>query len=293
MVLASAAPGLAQEQRPVARVMPQPQYPYEMSRAGIPGWVKVEFVIDAKGEVISAKVAQSSHREFEKAALAAISKWRFVPGKKDGKAVNVRATQVLEFNLDTFAVYPRELLLNGVEGQATVRYSVDDKGRAIGVVAVKATHPEFAAAARAAIMAGDYAAGLPVDETRERIFSFLANGRGDAIVSAEVKKLLAQLRKQPEIIRASELDQRPEVKIHPPVRIAPDVLASAGPGSARVAIFIDDEGNVLLPQVISATNEDYGYAVAQAVAGWKYEPPKKGGKRVLAQAAVEVSFGSK
>ena len=87
-------------QRPAARVQPQPGYPYEMSRAGISGDVVVEFIISEHGDVIDARVIRSTHREFEIPAMQAVLKWKFKAGRKDGKAVKVRASQLLEFNLE-------------------------------------------------------------------------------------------------------------------------------------------------------------------------------------------------
>lgn len=88
------------DQRPVARVQNPPQYPYEMSRAGISGEVAVEFIISANGDVVDTRVMRSSHREFEVPAMMAVSKWKFKPGRKGGRAVSTRASQLIEFNLE-------------------------------------------------------------------------------------------------------------------------------------------------------------------------------------------------
>jgi protein TonB len=88
------------DQRPVARVQPGPQYPYEMSRAGISGDVVVEFIINSNGDVVDTRVVRSSHREFEIPAMQAVQKWKFKAGRKGGRAVNVRASQLIEFNLE-------------------------------------------------------------------------------------------------------------------------------------------------------------------------------------------------
>jgi periplasmic protein TonB len=88
------------DQRPVARVQPQPSYPYEMSRAGISGDVVVEFIINENGDVIDTRVVRSSHREFEVPAVQAVQKWKFKAGRKGGKAVKVRVSQLIEFNLE-------------------------------------------------------------------------------------------------------------------------------------------------------------------------------------------------
>jgi protein TonB len=88
------------DQKPVPRVQQQPQYPYEMSRAGINGEVVVEFIINTNGDVTQAQIVRSSHREFEVPALQAVQKWKFKPGRKGGRAVNTRVSQQIEFNLD-------------------------------------------------------------------------------------------------------------------------------------------------------------------------------------------------
>jgi protein TonB len=86
------------DQQPVARVRQAPSYPYDMRRAGINGSVVVEFIISTDGDVIQTQVVKSSHREFEMPALQAVQKWKFKPGKRRGQVVNVRASQLLEFN---------------------------------------------------------------------------------------------------------------------------------------------------------------------------------------------------
>ncbi len=88
------------DQKPVLRVSVNPTYPYEMSRAGITGEVMVEFIINTNGDVTQAQVVRSSHREFEAPAVQAVLKWKFKPGRKGGRTVNVRAAQPIEFNLD-------------------------------------------------------------------------------------------------------------------------------------------------------------------------------------------------
>jgi len=86
------------DQQPVARVRQAPSYPYDMRRAGINGSVVVEFIISTEGDVIQTQVIKSSHREFEMPALQAVQKWKFKPGRRRGQVVNVRASQLLEFN---------------------------------------------------------------------------------------------------------------------------------------------------------------------------------------------------
>jgi periplasmic protein TonB len=60
----------------------------------------VEFIINTNGDVTQAQIIKSTNREFEVPAMQAVLKWKFKPGRKGGKAVNVRASQLIEFNLD-------------------------------------------------------------------------------------------------------------------------------------------------------------------------------------------------
>ena len=87
------------DQIPVPRYQAKPVYPFEMSRAGITGEVTVEFVVDVQGDVREAFAKKSTQREFEAAAIQAVSKWKFRAGKKGGKAVNTRMSVPIVFNL--------------------------------------------------------------------------------------------------------------------------------------------------------------------------------------------------
>jgi TonB family protein len=87
------------DQTPVARFQARPQYPFEMRRAGINGEVVVDFVVDTNGEVQNAYAVRSSQREFEAAAVQAVMKWKFKPGKKGGQDVNTHMQVPIVFSL--------------------------------------------------------------------------------------------------------------------------------------------------------------------------------------------------
>jgi periplasmic protein TonB len=87
------------DQQPSPRFQAKPVYPFEMRRAGITGQVVVAFIVDSRGNVREAYSLKSTHREFEQAAVQAVSKWRFRPGKKGGRAVNTRMNVPIVFNI--------------------------------------------------------------------------------------------------------------------------------------------------------------------------------------------------
>lgn len=88
------------DQQPVARVRQQPQYPFEMRRAGVTGEVTVDFIVDINGDVQNAYAIKSTQREFEQPAVQAVSKWKFKPGKKGGRNVNTHMQVPIVFTLN-------------------------------------------------------------------------------------------------------------------------------------------------------------------------------------------------
>lgn len=87
------------DQIPSAKFQPSPQYPFEMRRAGVTGEVVVDFIVTDQGDVRNAYAARSTAREFEAAAVQAVSKWKFRPGKRGGRAVNTHMQVPVGFTL--------------------------------------------------------------------------------------------------------------------------------------------------------------------------------------------------
>lgn len=88
------------DQIPQATIQVKPQYPFEMRRAGISGQVLVDFIVDTDGNVRNAYAASSTQRDFEQAAVTAVSKWKFKPGRKGGRAVNTHMQVPIVFSLN-------------------------------------------------------------------------------------------------------------------------------------------------------------------------------------------------
>jgi TonB family protein len=79
----------------------QPLYTPEALHARIQGIVKLEAVVLADGKVGDVKITQSLDKEFglDDRAVAAVKKWKFEPGRKDGKPVAVRVEIEMSFTL--------------------------------------------------------------------------------------------------------------------------------------------------------------------------------------------------
>lgn len=76
-----------------------PTYPSSLLGKGVGGRVVVTCTVDPSGAVTGTSVKQSSgHPELDKAAISAVSKWKFKPGTKGGK--KVKATCLVPFNFE-------------------------------------------------------------------------------------------------------------------------------------------------------------------------------------------------
>lgn len=308
-----------------------PVYPHTMSRAGLIGAVKIDFVIDEEGNVPDAYVVESNNPWFERPAIDAIMGWKFEPGQIDGRPVSTRTRQLIEFRLPpsgvapelwrttkgkdhdklppefrwhtapvpkltTFPVYPFELLKAGARGKVRISYVVGPDGRVVGARLQSADLPEFGAAVLAMIDAWRFEPprlkdGTPCYANLGSEYEFLPNGRGDVPVADNAKHILHYVEKEPgRIVPPHELDQPLKPRSRRPPTY-PTALAKAGqPGEAVIDFYVDREGDVQLPEIVSSTAPEFGYAAVQAVATWRFDPPKKGGKRVVVRARIPVNF---
>ncbi len=87
-----------QTRKPVAKKQDAPLYPERAQTNRLEGTVVVDFVVSSAGKTKDVKVVGSSgHNLLDVSAICAVRKWRFVPAKRDGKAVDCPLRQELEF----------------------------------------------------------------------------------------------------------------------------------------------------------------------------------------------------
>jgi TonB family protein len=189
------------DRQPVPKFMARPQYPAVMREQRISGEVVVDFIVDTNGDVQNAYAHRASHREFEAPAVAAVEKWKFAPGMKNGRAVPTHMQVPIQFSLnepvvapaaaspgvsfeipttpvpaDTHDIsqldvmpvarfqarpqYPFALRRANIEGEAVTEFIVDTQGNVQRAYALRATHPEFADAAVAAVSKWKFKPGM-------------------------------------------------------------------------------------------------------------------------------------
>jgi protein TonB len=84
-----------------ARLVPggAPAYPPAALEAEIEADVPLEIVVDARGQVISARGLTHAGYGLDEAALRAIRGYRFIPARRGGQAVAVRMRWTVQFRL--------------------------------------------------------------------------------------------------------------------------------------------------------------------------------------------------
>jgi TonB family protein len=319
---------------PVARSRPEPGYPKAMYDSRLGGQVLVEFIVTTEGNVSNPVVVRSNNPFFERAALDAILQWKFKPGEVNGRKVNVRAQQLIKFELDTgdsssplwvvhknkdkragelppefqwtkapeaiatsYPVYPLAALQANQEGVVRIGFVVNPQGKVVLPQVVEAATPEMGLATLAMIDTWAFTPPKKKDGTAcyagiSMTFKFLTkDGRGDVPVNDEMRRILKQLQETPDpIVPAAELDAPLKPLSRRPPVYPTTLLAGGQQGEALVEFFIDRHGDVQLPRIVSSTAPEFGYAAVQAIATWRYEVPKKGGKPVTTRAKIPLNF---
>ena len=84
----------------VRAIMRNVKYPKDARKASVEGKVLVGFVVTPKGEVAKIKVVKGVFPSIDAAALWAVQQLKpFVPGKQDGKPVEISFTVPITFRL--------------------------------------------------------------------------------------------------------------------------------------------------------------------------------------------------
>ena len=75
----------------------QPDYTDEASRVHKEGKVVISLIVDTAGRARNLRVVSPLGYGLDEKAIQAVQQWRFQPGMKDGKPVNVQLNIEVEF----------------------------------------------------------------------------------------------------------------------------------------------------------------------------------------------------
>lgn len=87
------------DRKPEPIVQTPPIFPFELKSQIPEASVRLGFIVTSQGTVIMPYVISSTHRGFERPALEAVQKWKFKPGIRNGRKVNTRVEQPIDFRV--------------------------------------------------------------------------------------------------------------------------------------------------------------------------------------------------
>ena len=188
-------------------------------------------------------------------------------------------------------IYPYKLRADGVRGTARAHMVIDERGRVVAVTAITADQPEFGQALVAALECFQFDPAVRDGKPVKSLLGFEQKFNSRDLGDEPGDWLLSDEKKHPEkIVSAGGLDRplKPVSRRSPVYPVAaPEGVTT---GSAHVECLIDKKGRVRLPRVVDATDPSFGYAAAQALAEWWFEPPTVGGKAVVVRVRVPFDF---
>lgn len=220
-----------------------------------------------------------------------------LPGTLDVETINeLKLTKYVE------PPFPDGLRFEGVaKGSVTLAVSRNRAGKPIDILIIGATHPKLADAAvravrewRFAPAESDSATDLAPKLVRigfklegvVLIFPFGKNHEEETLANTSALSLRSPLT----VPQLQTLRQVPKALVQP-MPAYPAALARKGlEGTATVGFYVDQEGRVRMPVVIEATTPEFAQAALAAVAQWRYEPPRKDGRSIVARDHWEFKF---
>lgn len=314
---------------PKAIFQTPPVYPRALRESGLRGEVVVDFVVDREGRVTHPTVVRTLNPAFDDAALDAVRRWKFEPGRRGGVPVTTHMQVPMGFVLNgmddggsagvevpkkanqadwpeelrydvppkprgrTAAVYPYALLRQGVKGEAKVSFIVNEKGRVVAAKVLSATEPDFGAAAVAMVQEWEFEPairdGRPTISSLSLTQAF-APGDTELVSLATHDLLETEKMLAKEIVSPAKLDKPLSVANNRAPVFPVTVADTLDQGSATVEVLIDGEGHVRLPRVVTASDPAFGWAAVQATASWRFDPPTRGGFPVTTRVRIPFEF---
>lgn len=300
------------------------EYPNSLLSRRLSGMVRFKCAVTKEGRPAMMRVLLSTHADFVIPALASLDKWRFTPAMQGDLPVEADIVGEIKFDSGERseaevlaangitgpdgtppALQPRLLfvadpvapfgpLIKGEAGSATVSFTVDPNGGTRDVSVQAATSPDYgsalAAAAEAMIfsgpMDGENPASVPLRLHAE--FPAVASAAKDD--AAPLARLVAAIRTK-QLGGSQGLDE-PLTPIYRKAPVYPGIMATKGspPGRAEVEFVVDRDGRARLPNIVSATDEAFGWSAATAVSQWVFRPPHRKGQPTDVRVRIPFEF---
>ena len=260
----------------------------------------LEYVINEEGVPDKIKILGASSEGAVRSALDMVAQRKYQPARVREQPVAMQYRQILGLqSLETRIaslsgaldvvdpVYPYERFMAQDEGNATVRFKLDDKGIVISIELVEASHPDFGGALIAAVESWQFSAASAAEQPeREYRHDFLLSNTPYA-----ARHLIDLAKEQKSVSKsAAGLDAKPKMLARPALAYPSALYNAKVSGSARVEFVIDRVGLAQVPRVVSATRPEFGWAAVTLVGGMRFEPLTRGGKPTELRVEMPISF---
>ena len=280
-------------------------YPAELAGSKKSGQVIVDFTVDKEGMVRDARVVMSTNPKFEKPALDAIRKWRFKPGVKNGRHVNVRVRQPITFifeesgadsiamtkagTTDTVETLPVPIeapmpeyttaLLKSADGETVLSYLwVTDTGRVSAAIVASSPDKRLDEPTIAALKHWKFKPGE-------------SEGKATSCVCAvpiEIKKGGAS---SGPVRHPEQFDVAPVVSFQPAPRYPFELVRKGISGSVIAHVFLDRNGVPVQVGIAESTNRGFESPSIDALRKWRFRPATANGSPVISWVALPMNFG--
>lgn len=219
-----------------------------------------------------------------------------------GATENESTMQALRLTRMVQPNFPTQLAVHGIpSGDVTLAISRDAAGIPTDILIIESSHSLFSEAAVEAVREWRF---TPIDK------SAIANA-APAIVRVSfsfqgVISVYPTIENQQRGRSANEIRNRtfkmptlemaggsPQPINYQEPAYPVELAAQGRNGEAKVVFYVDGEGKVRMPHVLSATAPEFGAAAIAAVSAWRFEPPKKHGNAVVAADSWTFQFKGK
>lgn len=199
-------------------------------------------------------------------------------------------------------VFPPMLSRRMVDsGEARVLIMVDREGRLADWMITGYSHAPFAKEALDVIQKWKFEPatyrGEPINARAELRFNFRTEGiirmvPADMVVETKIRDATARKGFWQRYCESTDLDKIPDtiVEINP---MPPDRLgAVASEGNVVVDYYIDPEGRVRMPIILSSDDDAFSQSVLLAMSDWRYEIPRRQNIPVMTRMWRQFHFRS-
>ena len=304
-------------------VIPKMVYPKNLLKVGNGGRANVKVVINKQGEVAKVVVLESIHPDLERVVVQNILATKFKPIKEEveipydfmierlkennGDApfkISHASNDLSEkFQFDVApqikivvpAVYPLELLKKNQTGKANIMVIVDPNGRVVESKILSLTQPEFGLSAQASFSSWVFDPATkdnqPSWAALSREYDFNQRDR-DTGVNDSAKKILKYIKNNDaRLIDSNQLDSVPLALYSPYPNIPSELIKSKKYNEVLIEFYLDEDGMVQLPNVISPESDDLTWLLLTQVQRWQFQKPMKDGKPVITKLQLPISLG--